>query len=74
MSLVFFTKQFLLRYEVCAHKWMVLSEYNRGVAILNDCKYGHSCEGNVMRLSLLRSSKSPDDEADMGDHKVIFYF
>lgn len=62
------------RYEVCAHKWMALCEYNRGAALLNDCKYGHSCDGNVMRISLLRSSKSPDDTADMGQHKVCSTF
>ncbi|VDM46288.1 unnamed protein product [Toxocara canis] len=62
------------KYEVCAHKWMALCEYNRGVALLNDCKYGHACEGNVMRISLLRSSKSPDDTADMGQHKFSYAF
>uniref|UniRef100_A0A915BXT3 alpha-mannosidase n=1 Tax=Parascaris univalens TaxID=6257 RepID=A0A915BXT3_PARUN len=62
------------KYEVCAHKWMALCEYNRGAALLNDCKYGHSCDGNVMRISLLRSSKSPDDTADMGQHKFAYAF
>ncbi len=30
------------KYEVCAHKWADISENGYGVALLNDCKYGHS--------------------------------
>lgn len=56
------------RFEVSAHKWADLSEYGFGVSVLNDCKYGYSTLGNVMRLSLLRSPKSPDPVADMGEH------
>ncbi len=43
------------RYEVCAHRWMDLAEPGFGVAILNDCKYGHSCHGSTMGLTLLRA-------------------
>jgi alpha-mannosidase len=53
---------------VCAHKWADLSEPDFGVTLFNDCKYGHSTQGNVMRLSLLRSPKNPDPNADMGHH------
>jgi alpha-mannosidase len=56
------------RFEVCAHRWADLSEPNYGVALLNDSKYGYACHGNVLRLSLLRSPKSPDPLADMGRH------
>lgn len=41
---------------------------NYGVALLNDCKYGHSVRDSTMRLSLLRAPKEPDDECDMGLH------
>jgi len=56
------------RFEVSAHRWADLSEPNFGVALLNDSKYGYACHGNVLRLSLLRSPKSPDPIADMGEH------
>lgn len=56
----------LAKFEVCAQHWADLSEYGFGVALLNDCKYGYSCMGNVLTLSLLRSPKMPDDNADMG--------
>jgi alpha-mannosidase len=60
------------RFEVCAHRWADLSEPGFGVAVLNDCKYGYSTQRNVMRLSLLRASKSPDPEADMGQHEFRY--
>jgi len=60
------------RFEFCAHRWMNLSENGRGFALLNDCKYGHSCEGGTMGLTLLRSPKFPDPEADMGSHEFVY--
>jgi alpha-mannosidase len=56
------------RFEVCAHKWVDLSEGNYGVSLLNDCKYGHDIHGHVIRLSLLRSPTEPDAHADEGCH------
>ena len=41
-----------------------------GVALLNDCKYGHDISGNVIRLSLLRASTWPDPEADRGHQRA----
>ena len=60
------------RYEVPAHRWADLSEHGFGVALLNDCKYGYSCYGSELRLSLLRAPKSPDPEADMGTHVLAY--
>ncbi|GIL94480.1 hypothetical protein Vretimale_672, partial [Volvox reticuliferus] len=60
------------RFEVCAHKWADLSEPGYGVALLNDCKYGHATYGNVMRLTLLRSPKAPDRLTDMGTHVLRY--
>jgi alpha-mannosidase len=60
------------KFEVCAHKWADLSEYGFGVALLNDCKYGYAVEGNVMRLSLLRSPKNPDPTCDIGHHSFVY--
>jgi alpha-mannosidase len=58
----------MAKFEVCAHKWADLSEYGFGVALLSESKYGYSVFGNEMRLTLLRSSKLPDFNADMGEH------
>jgi alpha-mannosidase len=54
------------RFEVCNHKWTALAEENRGVAILNDCKYGINVLGNNMNLTLLKSALAPDPVADKG--------
>ena len=56
----------MAKFEVCCHKWADLSEANYGVSILNDSKYGFATCGKLMRLSLLRSPKAPDEHADMG--------
>jgi len=62
----------IARFEVCAHKWIDLSEGDHGVALLNDCKYGHDVLNNTMRLTLLRSPKAPDKSADMGVHRFSY--
>ncbi|XP_005113086.2 alpha-mannosidase 2C1 [Aplysia californica] len=54
------------RYEVCGHKWADLSEHGFGVSVMNDCKYGWAAVDGTLRMSLLRSPKNPDPEADMG--------
>jgi alpha-mannosidase len=60
------------RFEVCAQRWADLSEPGYGVALLNDCKYGHDIHGNVMRLSLLRAPAWPDPETDQGAHRFSY--
>lgn len=62
----------LARFEVCAHKWADLSEAGFGVALLNDCKYGHDIHGNVLCLSLLRAPAGPDPQADRGRHEFTY--
>jgi alpha-mannosidase len=60
------------RFESCAHKWVDLSEGDYGVSLLNDCKYGHDIQDNVIRLTLLRSPTFPDPEADQGEHRFVY--
>jgi alpha-mannosidase len=43
-----------------------LSEYGYGVAILSESKYGFSCIGNILSISLLRAATAPDAEQDQG--------
>ena len=62
----------LARFEVCAHRWADLGEGGYGVALLNDCKYGHDILGSVMRLSLLRAPTHPDPNADRGQHRFTY--
>lgn len=60
------------KFEVCAQKWVDLSEHGYGVALLNDCKYGHSAEGSTLKLSLLKGATYPDPEADQGRHVFTY--
>ena len=60
------------RFEVVAHRWADLSEEGYGVSLLNDCKYGHNIRDNVMHVTLLKSGKYPDTEADMGEHSFTY--
>jgi len=62
----------MAQFEVVAHKWADISQPNYGVAILNDCKYGHKIKSNVMSLNLLRSPKNPDPVADMHVHEFTY--
>lgn len=60
------------RFEVCAHKWVDVSEGGYGVALLNDCKYGHDSMDDMVSLTLLRSPWAPDPEADAGIHHFAY--
>lgn len=58
--------------EVCAHKWVDISERDYGVALLNDCKYGYRVWDNTIDINLLRSSTYPGEEADHGHHTFTY--
>ncbi|TFY54220.1 hypothetical protein EVJ58_g8985 [Rhodofomes roseus] len=59
----------MAKFEVCGHKYADLSEFGYGVAILSESKYGFSCRGNVLRISLLRAATAPDENQDQGMHE-----
>jgi len=58
------------KFEVCAHRYVDLSEPSWGVAVLNDGRYGHGVQDGGVRVSLLRAAKYPDPEQDHGRHRV----
>jgi alpha-mannosidase len=58
--------------EICAHKFVDLSDRGYGVAILNDCKYGHALLGGTIDLNLLRSPSYPDPSADRAVHQFVY--
>lgn len=60
------------KYEICAHKWVDLSQRDYGVALLNDSKYGHYVNGNVIDLNLLRSANYPGKNLDRGTHEFVY--
>ena len=60
------------KFEVVNHKWSDLSDARGGAAILNDCKYGISCVGSDMRLTLMHSGCRPDPRGDAGVHEMSY--
>jgi alpha-mannosidase len=66
------------QFEVPALRWADLSGKQGpdgkvfGLSVLNEDKYGYDAVGNVLRLTLLRSPKWPDPDADMG-HQHFHY-
>ena len=56
----------LAKFEVCAHKWTDLSEANIGLSLLSDSKYGVSCHGGTLGLTLAKSGTHPDARGDEG--------
>ncbi|MGL5922775.1 alpha-mannosidase [Chroococcidiopsis sp.] len=60
------------KWEVPALRWADISTSDRGVSLLNDCKYGYDCQPDRLRLTLLRSPVWPDPEADAGLHEFTY--
>ncbi|MBR3692646.1 MAG: alpha-mannosidase [Clostridia bacterium] len=62
----------LSRFEFCAHRFADLSEGDYGVALLNDCKYGHDVDGGTLGLTLLRATTHPSTVGDRGEHEITY--
>lgn len=69
------------RFEVCAHRWVDVSEPGAGLALLNDAKYGHHAERirsaadepiTVLYQTLLRGALYPDPRQDQGVHRCTY--
>jgi alpha-mannosidase len=59
-------------FEAAMHRYVHIADGAYGVAILNDTMYGADAraqgDATVVRLSLLRGSRFPDPDADVGRH------
>jgi alpha-mannosidase len=58
------------KFEVCAHRFVDVSEPDFGVAVLNTGRFGHGLLDGAVRVSLARSARYPDPAADLGRHTV----
>ena len=65
------------RFEVCAHRWVLVEEPGYGVALANRTTYGHDVTRHPrpgggtysrIRASLLRAPRFPDPDTDQGRH------
>lgn len=62
------------RFEVCNHRYSALCDGSHGAAVLNDCKYGISMNGNSLELTLLRAPSAPEMRADNRIHQFTYAF
>ena len=62
------------RFEVCNHRYSALCDNAHGAAVLNDCKYGISMNGNALELTLLRAAGAPELRADNRLHHFTYAF
>ncbi len=62
------------RFEVCNHHYSALADGSHGAAVLNDCKYGMSANGNALELTLLRAPAAPEMRADNRVHSFTYAF
>jgi alpha-mannosidase len=60
------------KFEVPALRWADLGDGKHGISLINESKYGYDCQGNLLRLSLLRSPIWPDPNADKGHHHFSY--
>jgi alpha-mannosidase len=60
--------------EICAHKFLDVSNENFGTAILTHSKYGYRVKDGKISLNLLRSTTFPDKFADRGTHKFSYAY
>lgn len=54
------------QFEICAHKWVDVSETEFGFALINDGKYGYRCKNGCVSVDLLRSENYPCVGQDKG--------
>ncbi len=60
-------KSDIAKFEACSHKWTDLSEHNIGISLLSDVKYGVSCSGGRLGITLHKSGTHPDARGDNGE-------
>ena len=60
------------QFEICAHKYVDISDREKGFSLMNDCKYGHRVKEGLVSLNLLRAPVFPDPHADRGKHEFTY--
>jgi alpha-mannosidase len=60
------------KFEVCAYKWVDLSDDGYEVSLLTDSKYGFDAQYQHLGISLIKSATDPYEKADQGRHQFIY--
>lgn len=58
--------------EVPAQRWVDVTDGNKGIALLNRTKYGHSFHHGDLRLTLMRAAGAPDIYPNLGKFKISY--
>lgn len=62
----------MAKFEVCGHKWVDVAQEDYGLSVLNDCKYGHNVEDNIIGLTLIKSGIQPNETTDQEEHYFTY--
>ena len=60
------------KFETCGQKYADISDGGYGIAVLNDCKYGHSVRRGRLTLSLVKASEYPNKFIDDDIHTFTY--
>ncbi|MEY4031980.1 MAG: Mannosylglycerate hydrolase [Actinomycetota bacterium] len=60
----------IARFEVCAHRYVAVAEPGFGMAIMADGPHGYDVRNDALQLTVMRSPRFPDPEADRGRQHV----
>lgn len=60
------------KFEVPFHRWVDMSQTDRGLTLMNNCKYSGDAFDGMMGMSLLRGPKIPDPESDQEEHTFTY--
>lgn len=60
------------RFEASMHRWVDVSEFDFGAALINDCKYGYDAVESMVRITLVRGATHPYALADAGEHRIRY--
>ena len=58
------------RFEVCAHRYVAVAEPRFGVAVMADGPRGYDVRNDALQLTVMRSPRFPDPEADRGRQHI----
>ena len=58
------------RFEVCAHRYVAVAEPRFGVALMADGPRGYDVRNDAIQLTVMRSPRFPDPEADRGHQHI----
>jgi len=58
--------------EVPAQKWVTVTDGEKGIALMNKTKYGHSYEKGDLRVSLMRAAGDPDIYPNIGKFNISY--